>query len=201
MCRVSDLGHCSHRWGWSPSTAWRAWSPGRCEWSSAGWTTPRCRRRWSQRWWVIAGSQTSYFGIWGMSMCVWVATGDKHSWRKQQYICIMKGQHAKGSQMMFSYDQSGHSSYCSRGRYLVLIQMAVIKTIKCRKIWMGVGRVSHQWATYHSSALRETTESWTNTDEGSRTGGTQKYCKLRTWRNKKRHEILKRREIKVKLCY
>ena len=78
-------------------------------------------------------------------MCVGGVREETHTVDiSNMYIFIRKGQHAKGSQMIFSYGQSGHSSYCSRGRYLVLIQMAVIKTIKSRKIWMGVGRVSHQ---------------------------------------------------------
>lgn len=89
LCRVSDLGHCSHRLGWSLSTGRQGWSPGHCEWSSAGWTRPRCRRLWPQRWWVSAGSQTSYFGIWGMFEGVGVSDGDMRE-RETELTWVIK---------------------------------------------------------------------------------------------------------------
>lgn len=47
---------------------------------------------------------------------------------------------------------------------------------------MGAGRVSHQWATYHSSAQGETTETWANRNEESRPerGGTREKRDIKT---------------------
>lgn len=146
---LSDLGHCSHRWGWSLSTGWLAWSRGHCEWSSAGWTRPRCRRLWSQRWWVNAGSQTSYFGI--LSMFVWAGGsngGRDKSWHKQKHTCRVHSYKRKQTTIKHcslcgpkdwrrQFSSMARVTSARLRQRLVLIQMAVITAIKSRRSMDG----------------------------------------------------------------